>query len=217
MKVIFQNKDVIVVDKNAGVLTTPPRFRDERPVLGLQIQKKLDRQIFPVHRLDFEVSGIVLFALSERAHRDFNRQFEQRKVTKIYQAFAAVTTSEKFEFNERLEWKSRILRGKKRSYESPAGLDSLTYAQKIKQIEHSEWGQVAAWELAPRTGRPHQLRFEMYKNGVSILNDTLYGGSSVPSKAHEIALKAVHLEFEDEAFCSYWKVPAVMRTETSLF
>ena len=58
--VLFENENFIAVDKKSGVLSVPSRMgkEDPRPVLGLELQETLKKQIFPVHRLDFEVSGM---------------------------------------------------------------------------------------------------------------------------------------------------------------
>jgi tRNA pseudouridine32 synthase/23S rRNA pseudouridine746 synthase len=64
MKIHFQNEAFVILDKDSGVLSVPSRFpdRDERLVAGLELEKLLSKQVFPVHRLDCEVSGILLFA-----------------------------------------------------------------------------------------------------------------------------------------------------------
>ena len=62
--IVFQNDAVVVVDKPAGVLTVPGRFGDDEsgPALGRQLEQQLGQRLWPVHRLDREVSGLVLFA-----------------------------------------------------------------------------------------------------------------------------------------------------------
>ena len=62
-QILFQNRDFIYVNKPAMVLSVPPRFpeKDQRDVLGKDLEKQLGVSIFPVHRLDFEVSGIIVF------------------------------------------------------------------------------------------------------------------------------------------------------------
>ena len=238
IKIIFQNHGIIIVDKPAGVLTTPPRFSsDPRPVLGLQLQKKLGQQIFPVHRLDFEVSGLVIYALTENAHRAFNKKFESRSVYKTYQAFSqadsisqsqgSVENPAKELLNDiprdqRFTWTSQIIRGKKRSFESPAGAPSLTEGIRHLDIQHPDLGLVTPWSLFPMTGRPHQLRFEMYKHGYPILNDILYSGKVIDDWENRIALRAVSLKFDnhskgDRDFLEQWSIPAKFEVANLLF
>lgn len=238
--ILFQNEFVIVLDKPAGVLTTPPRFQeDSREVLGLSLQRYLGQQIYPVHRLDYEVSGLVLYALSENAHRAFNKKFESRGVYKTYQAFSAqerlspkvqgqekvespMTNLEEIPIGQRLTWNSKILRGKKRSFESPAGAPSTTEVIRHPEMAHTVLGTVIPWSLFPMTGRPHQLRFEMYKHGFPILNDLLYSGAPVQGWQNRIALRSVSLKFDDQKtadkyFLNQWSIPAKFEVAEKLF
>ncbi len=205
LKIIFQNENFVVLDKEPGVLTVPSRkgVEDQRTVLGIELQKFLKKKIFPVHRLDFEVSGIVLFALNEKTHRIAGDWFANRKVHKTYRAF---TKAQNFDHwpvsipcdrtllneitSKPLLWKSRILRGKKRSYENPKGDLAETLAE-IKKIEN-EKNQIE-WLLHPITGRSHQLRFELSRHGFPILGDQLYG-SNVENRNSAIALRAIAVD-----------------------
>ena len=82
---IFENDDFVVVHKAGGVLTVPSHQAraDPRPILGIQLQEQLGMQIFPVHRLDYEVTGLVIFAKTRDAHQQANQWFEQQRVKKI--------------------------------------------------------------------------------------------------------------------------------------
>lgn len=200
MKTYFENEHFIVVAKPAGVLTTPARFadKDPRPVLGLILQEKLKQQIFPVHRLDFEVSGLVLFAKNSQAHAAGNAWFEKKQIQKIYEAYSEGQCD--YQLGEKLEWTSKLLRGKKRAYESPVGKQSFTKAQFL-----GVKAQLLHWYLEPVTGRSHQLRYELAKHNFSILGDKLYG-SQKPYKENEIALRAIKILFSEEAQ-SKWGLP----------
>lgn len=181
MKIVFQNENLIAVDKDPLVLTTPARFADDpRPCLGRDLQKFVGRQIYPVHRLDFEVSGLVLFALDADAHRIAQRWFEVASVGKLYHAVASRPAAP----SEWTEWRSRLVRGKRRTFEAPHGQPAHTRARSLD-------GE--AWELQPVTGRPHQLRVEMAKRVAPILGDVLYGAPARPEPG--IALRAVALDF----------------------
>src|SRR5690606_37920150 len=89
------------------------------------------------------------------------------------------------------EWHCRLLRGKKRSYESPAGEESFT---KVRFLETDKNGFLH-WQVMPLTGRPHQIRFELSRHGFPILGDILYGSKQV-WKPNEIALRAVKLKMK---------------------
>lgn len=206
LNILFENEDFVVLDKEALVLTTPSRegAADERPCLGLELQKQQGRQIFPVHRLDFEVSGLVLFAKNARAHSAANTWFEHKQVFKVYEALSEGPSFEHIPANvknsrvlltpskgERFLWKSRLLRGKRRSYEHASGKPSETEAIYLGQAGDSGFHR---WELHPLTGRPHQLRFELSQHGFPIVGDALYGSRRAHSEPG-IALRAVKIDF----------------------
>jgi tRNA pseudouridine32 synthase/23S rRNA pseudouridine746 synthase len=188
-KRFFENSHWIVVEKPAGSLTTPARTKDDpRPVVGLILQQELGRQIYPVHRLDFEVGGLVLFALDADHHRKASAWFEHGFVVKTYSADTVPGRGEPP--REWCEWRSKMLRGKRRSYVSPHGKDCFTEAR-VVEIADGRW----RWELKPHTGRPHQLRVELANHGAPILGDVLYGGPI--GETDKIALTAVSLNFEN--------------------
>jgi tRNA pseudouridine32 synthase/23S rRNA pseudouridine746 synthase len=186
MITVFENEHIIVVDKPACVLTTPARdAADPRPCLGRALQKELGLQIYPVHRLDFEVSGLVMFAKTTRAHTQAQKWFEHATVVKTYQA-----VSERLPADapaDWTEWNSKLVRGKRRTFEALHGQPSITRARVVDLRKHR-------WELQPVTGRPHQLRVEMFRHGAPIAGDTLYGAIEVKG-ALGIALRAVVLDF----------------------
>lgn len=208
MNIIFENNFFIAVDKPAMVLTVPARDRnDQRPVLGLQIQDAVGKNIFPIHRLDYEVSGLVLFAKDPKAHRDASILFEGREVKKTYQCFSLNSS---FKVGEQGTWAEKILRGKKRTYASPAGKLAVTdfiLHNKYDSVEYAL--SIDEWRLFPRTGRSHQLRWEMYRHEVPILGDELYG-SKIKWKELGIALRAIELSFPDK-FAKMWEVPQNIR------
>lgn len=197
---LFENNNWIIVDKPAQYLSVPSRLgeKESRPCLGLILQKRLGVQLFPIHRLDFEVSGILIFAKNPEAHRLGNMIFENRRVTKTYRAIS-IPDETKFRMTPGQSgiWESRILRGKKRAYESPVGKDSKTQFKVIEETE-SPLGVATVWDLIPITGRSHQLRFEMYRNRNPILGDKLYGGRELGAGFKGICLRAYRLELEDK-------------------
>lgn len=205
ISIVFQNQHFVICDKPGGVLTTPSRHaeNDGRSCLGTALQTSLGQQIYPVHRLDFEVSGLVLFAKTAEAHREANAWFEKKLVRKTYHAW---TSSQSFAHippqvpgpregftvtpGQSFAWESRQLRGKRRAYLSPEGKACRTEARFLKINEE----QFLEWDLSPVTGRPHQLRLDMSRHGFPIVGDALYG-STVEWKPHTLALRAYKIDF----------------------
>ncbi len=193
MKIIFENESLVAIDKPANVLSVPSRMgsEDPRSCAGILLQDQLGIQIYPCHRLDFEVSGLLVFAKTAKDHRLLNQIFENHQLEKTYQAISSCPSNFK-NTSEKQTWKSRILKGKKRSFESPHGKDSLTFAWS-QSVPGKE--ALLEWVLQPQTGRSHQLRFEMYKHGHPILGDKLYG-SDQEWKLPGIALRSIRIRFQ---------------------
>lgn len=203
INVVFENEHFIICDKPCGVLTVPERSAGSgRRVLGLELQSDRGIQIYPVHRLDFVVSGLVIFATNADAHRTANAWFEQRLVRKTYRAWThaqdfahippQIATPRKAippEPGQSLEWRGRIKRGKRRAFESPDGQPSVTLATYLGKVASTDY---LAWDLEPITGRPHQLRLDLSRHGLPIVGDALYG-SGVDLGADRIALRAYRL------------------------
>lgn len=189
---IFNNEHFLAVDKRPGFLSVPSRIGelDSRPCEGIEWQEKLKTRLFPVHRLDEEVTGILLFAKSDTAHREASLWFEHRQVAKEYEALTE-TGEKTYEPGQKFTWKSKLLRGKKRAYEKEFGKPSVTEAE-FKGPGFLP--ESLAWHLKPLTGRPHQLRFEMYKHHHPIVGDSLYGATSKFGTELGTALRAVRLD-----------------------
>ncbi len=189
--IVFQNQNFIAVDKPAGHLSVPSRLgaQDKRPCLGILLQEHLKTQIYPVHRLDLEVSGLLLFALTVDAQRVSNRWFEKHVVRKTYSAW---TEGQAPASGFQTEWKNLLLRGKKRSYESPHGQEAITQARFLGAGEF-QGRSLLEWRLNPITGRSHQLRVHLSSHGFPIAGDTLYGAQSMP-EMEGIALRSCELD-----------------------
>lgn len=203
-KVVFQNENFIVCDKAPEVLSVPAREKnDPRACLGLELQKQLRMQIFPVHRLDFEVGGLIIYALNSKAHQQAQDWFLKKQIQKNYVAMTSfqdfthwpekvATDRSVLDLQEGASyiWKTQMQRGKRRSFESSHGEWAETHASVSQRTE-----SVLAWDLFPVTGKPHQLRLELSRRGFPIWGDQLYG-SKVKWKYPGIALKAYQLDLQ---------------------
>lgn len=186
----------MAVDKPGGMLSVPSRHaaEDVRGVVGKALSEELGIRLWPTHRLDFEVSGPLLFAKNSSAHATANGWFERREVRKEYEALTVVR-GESLELGKMKVWKSRLLRGKKRAYEKPFGKESVTEVVPIKADLVFD-KNCLLWMVHPLTGRPHQIRFEFAKHGTPIWGDELYGSEEKFPLNNAIALRAVSLGFE---------------------
>lgn len=227
VKIIFQNKAFVVAYKEAGWLSVPSRQgeQDSRPCLGKMLQAQLQTQIFPVHRLDEPVSGLVLFALHSNAHRTANMWFEKGLIQKTYQALSAPHLEKKTELqnskfnlpevqlvpaeNVVLKWESTLSRGKKRAYSDIKGGKKCVTFAKFKGFNVKNQMK---WLLKPQTGRPHQLRYELFSRGWPIVGDVLYG-SNVVISTDGISLRMVELDFKDCPEANSFGLPCILCCE----
>jgi len=82
-RIIFEDDFIIVLEKDAGILTIPDRYNHQLSSLS-QILQEIYGEIFIVHRLDKDTSGIMLFDKDADTHRDLNIAFENDEVKRIY-------------------------------------------------------------------------------------------------------------------------------------
>lgn len=216
LEIIFQNQHFCAVYKPAGTLSVPSRqgAADLRPVVGRDLEKQLSRQIWPCHRLDEDVSGLILFALDAKAHKAANLWFEKHDVLKTYAALAPLVGAIP-PVNDVQNWQCRLMRGKKRAYEAGFGKESRTKAWRVgTSIYNSK--EVALWHLQPLTGRSHQLRYEMSRHGWPILGDALYG-SDQAFQEPGIALRAITLDFSGALNRDEFQLPERLDCASHLF
>jgi tRNA pseudouridine32 synthase / 23S rRNA pseudouridine746 synthase len=223
MKIVFENEHFIAAFKPAGWLSVPSRMgaKDARTVLGIELQKTKGA-IFPVHRLDEEVSGLILYAKNSQAHKASQSWLEDKQLQKTYQAltennfandfpeqflpeklihFSKLTAGQSF------SWSCRIQRGKRRSFESPHGDQALTEAVYLGQKANFQM-----WELQPITGRSHQLRLELFRHGYPILGDKLYASAADWGQVG-IALRSIKLDFQNCQFVEKFDLPKIISLE----
>lgn len=176
--IIFENENLIVIDKPTGFLSVPSRFgnKDPRPCLGRELEKLKKTTLFPVHRLDEETSGLILYAKNSRAQKLLNNLFEKRLVQKFYQALTEVPQGDSPQIStySGQKWVNKILRGKKRTYEADYGDEAITEIVLCEKVCVDNLN-LLLWTLKPLTGRSHQLRFQLYHRGFPIIGDSLYG------------------------------------------
>jgi tRNA pseudouridine32 synthase / 23S rRNA pseudouridine746 synthase len=169
MKILWQDEALLVVDKPAGLPTLPDGWNIATPYLKGLLEKQVGR-VWIVHRLDRETSGVIVLARSAQAHRELNRQFEQRLVQKIYHALVSRTPAWDL---RSVDLPLRINSGHRHRtvVDSRQGKTALT---RLRLLERWENGGLI--EAVPTTGRTHQIRVHLAAIGYPILGDTLYGG-----------------------------------------
>lgn len=171
LPVVYQDEDVIAVDKPAGLLSVPGRGAEKRDSVEWRIKQEYCGAA-AVHRLDMSTSGIMLIAKHKDAERYYKTAFEQRRVKKGYVAIChGLIAEDEGEMNAPLigDWVNRPKQ--KVCYET--GKAALTrFCVLSRQCDQT---RVA---LFPHTGRSHQLRVHLADKGHPIVGDNLYGDAA---------------------------------------
>jgi 23S rRNA pseudouridine1911/1915/1917 synthase len=165
---IFENENFIVINKPAGLLSIPDRTQSEISLKDLLINQY--GEIFTVHRLDKETSGVILFAKNEETHKQLSELFESRDVEKYY--FGLVHGKVQ---NTRGSVDSPIMEHpakKGKMVTHVKGKPSLTDYEVVEIFRLFSW-----LKFRIHTGRTHQIRVHMQQIGHSIVCDELYGSA----------------------------------------
>lgn len=168
--VLYRDNDCVAVMKPCGVAAVPER-KDDDDCLAALLSRQLGHRVFPVHRLDKEVSGVILYACTATAHRFFNTAFEQRAVHKTYLAVVhgAVASDRGFISRPLREFGSGRM-----GVDDARGKPSETRYAVLQRTP-----RFSLVRLYPLTGRRHQLRVHLYSIGHPIAGDLRYGDAAM--------------------------------------
>jgi len=185
--VLHVDEALIVADKPAGLLAVPGRGPDKQDCLSARIQQSYPDTLI-VHRLDMATSGLICFARTAEAQRRLNRSFEERMVGKRYCARVSGRLEGKGEIDLPLavDWENRP----KSKVDPVHGKPSRTHWRAAGYDAASDSTRV---ELAPVTGRSHQLRVHMAAIGHPIVGDPLYAPLAPVEPAPRMCLHAMAL------------------------
>lgn len=207
---LLERSGVVAIAKPSGLATQAPP--------GLPSVEAWLRGLLPAgaylgvpHRLDRAVSGVLLMATTPRAARQLSRQFERRQITKTYVAILAAGAATNPVAGAAVEWRDRIAKRPDVAEahvvdaDDPAGREAVTIARTLGEVALGRW----LVELAPVTGRMHQLRVQAAARGMPVCGDTLYGGPALgggpaldgvdtaDTRRQPIALHALSIRFRD--------------------
>lgn len=165
-EIISENEHFIAVNKPSGLLSIPDRLGQELSLKDLLKEKKGD--IFTVHRLDRDTSGVIVFAKTETAHKQLSQLFEGRDMEKYYVGLVygtMVNTSGNIDAPI-MEHPGKSTKMMTHAKGKPSSTDYTVM----------ESFRLFSWvEFRIHTGRTHQIRVHMQHAGHSIVCDEIYG------------------------------------------
>jgi RluA family pseudouridine synthase len=165
---LYQDDHLVAVNKPAGITTIHDAARPDERDLHEMLEALFGR-LWPVHRLDRDTSGVIIFARTEASHRTLSEWFEGRDVTKIYHAIVVGSPP----WTERTADAPLRVDGDRRHrtvVDAVRGKPAVTHFRVLQRLK-----RYALVEARPETGRTHQIRVHAALLGHPIAADDLYG------------------------------------------
>ncbi len=192
-EVLFENEHLLVIDK-PHFLTISPTGQYVQETLLVRLKKHTGNEyLTPIHRLDRETAGVVLFSKQVSTRAVYQEMFARREVKKTYHAIAPFHADLIFPCYTRY----RMEKGEP-FYTMQVVEGNINSETEIDLIEHDAiWGK---YELKPTTGKQHQLRVHLNSLGIAIKHDPFY--PVVQHKREDdfsapLQLLAKHIAFTD--------------------
>ncbi len=170
--VVFEDDDIVVVDKPSGLLTAPTPESDRNNLADLLTRRPGAGPVFVVHRIDLETSGLVVFAKTADANRELSNRFRDHDLERAY--LAAVIGR----FSDEIKMIDRPVGGRR----------AVTHVEIRERF--GDRATLVACRL--ETGRTHQIRLHMVEVGTPVIGDARYGRPFAPAPPR-MALHATKL------------------------
>ncbi len=192
--ILFKDENIIVVDKPHFVPVTPTGRFIRESLLSRLKHRYQNEAISPIHRLDRDTAGVMLFSCNTKIRGAYQNLFQKRQVNKTYEAIAPVARRD-FPFTHR----SRIVSSGNPFFIMCEEPDAEPNTETLIDIIETR-GELARYRLEPVTGKQHQLRVHMMAIGCPIVNDPFYP-DLMPKKGEDytkpLQLLAKSLQFID--------------------
>lgn len=192
-QLLYQDAHIVVADKPHFLPVTPGGCYLQNTLL-VRLKRELGLpDLSPVHRIDRDTAGVVLFSVQREDRGAYQALFRDRQVRKTYEAVAPWSPQLQFPYvhSSRMEPSGDFIR----MHEVPGAANSST---RMEVLEHNaQWGR---YRLNPISGKRHQLRVHMAALGLGLWGDALYPQVCDVEEgdfSHPLQLLARQLEFVD--------------------
>ena len=186
LKIIYEDNDIIVVDKPTKILTISNEKEKEKTLYRevSNYLKKEKKKVFVIHRLDFDTSGIIMFAKSQKVQQLYQDNWNNLAKVREYTAVVQGKTNNKGHIESYLKMSKSL---QVYSSKNKDGLFSITDYERIKFND-----KYSMLKILISTGRRNQIRCHMYDIGHPIVGDLRY--KSKDNSLGRLALHANRLE-----------------------
>ncbi len=185
LKIIYEDDNIIVVDKPTKLLTISNKNEKENTLYHevSNYLKKQNKKVFIIHRLDYDTSGIIMFAKNQKVQKLYQDNWNNLAKVREYTAIVEGVTDNKGHIESYLKQTKTLL---VYSSKNKDGLFSITDYKKIKDN-----GKYSMLKIHISTGRRNQIRCHMKDINHPILGDSRYGNKN---NFDRLYLHANHLE-----------------------
>jgi tRNA pseudouridine32 synthase / 23S rRNA pseudouridine746 synthase len=174
LEIIYEDEYILAIDKPAGLLSVSGRYGQDH--VGQRLQR--DTELYAVHRLDRDTSGLLLFTKDLDSYRQLAGNFAHGQVHKIYHGILAGTIEHQSGTIDLPLYGDPTERPRQR-VDKQLGRLSRTHFRLLSQHNQSRI------EFQPITGRTHQIRVHAAQGlGIPLLGDRLYGNDTLADRLH---------------------------------
>ena len=184
LEILYEDNDIIAVNKQEGLASIHDSAGEKEDLQSI-LSERCKLKVFVVHRLDKEVSGVIVYAKNAETHKLLNKQFAERTVKKSY---VALVHGKMMKDEGSINKPIREFGSGRMGIDEAKGKPSKTVYKVIKK-----YPSYTLIELNPTTGRRHQLRVHLYYVGNSIVGDVRYGEKAVQERYPRLMLHAKEL------------------------
>lgn len=187
IKILYSDLHLVVIDKPAGILSVATNTQKDQTAHSFLKEIHKPHKVFPVHRLDRETSGVMVFALTLEARDGLKRLFETHNIKREYDAIVEGHLKSRSG-----RWESYLYEDKNYKMHSTDHPENAKLAITHYEVMNTT-KKTSFLKLTLETGRKNQIRIHCQDAGHPVVGDKKYGPSSIPSK--RLCLHARLLEF----------------------
>ena len=190
--IVHEDEEMIVVNKPAGILTVPLERRpDALSVLG-QLENRFRshgrKRVFPVHRIDQNTSGLVIFAKHATSQRLLKEQFKRREPGRVYWAVVyGIPEPAEGTWRDVLAWDEKALIQKQTHPRDPRGQEAVSRYRVLEAFD-----EASLIEVTLRTGRRNQIRIQARLRGHTLVGEDRYVYGPGSLRPIEFGRQALH-------------------------